>query len=253
MRAFVKSISPMLITCLAAGTLLAVLAPFGTQGFAPVHRFAYWIGLCLAGGIGAAAVSYYEQRRGIELRPWPMAFLQSVTSALAVLCVILAMSWYYYGKPTLFHVGQTMFYVWVISLAISSIGALIRQGKQAASGDAANDPTRAALYQRLPPKLREAEIYALAAEDHYVRVITSKGEALILIRLSDAVAETAPIKGLSPHRSWWVAEAGAAKVTRSEITLKSGNILSQSGQNQGGQTIPISRTGLKAVKAAGWV
>ncbi len=179
-----------------------------------------------------------------------MAFLQSVTSSLAVLCVILAMSWYYYGKPTLFHVGQTMFYVWVISLAISSIGALIRQGKRASSS--APILTRAALYQRLPPKLREAEIYALAAEDHYVRVITSKGEALILIRLSDAITETAPIKGLSPHRSWWVAEAAAAKVTRSEITLKSEQP-NQDGQNQGGQTIPISRTGLKAVKAAGWV
>ncbi len=163
MLAFIKSLSPMLITCVVAGTLLAVLAPLGTQAFAPVYRFSYWIGLCLAGGIGAGAVNYYEHRRAVEFAPWPMAFLQSVTSALTVSCVILAIAVRQYGMPSLFHIGQTLFYVWVISLAISSIGALLRQNKRAASDAADARPARRCInacrpncakqrFTRSPPK-----------------------------------------------------------------------------------------------------
>lgn len=129
-------------------------------------------------------------------------------------------------------------YVWVISITISSIGALIR------SKDASSDSLpqkRAALYERLKPKLRSADIFALAAEDHYVRVITSKGDDLILMRLSDAIKEISPIKGLATHRSWWVSEVGAEKIKKSEILLPTGQIA------------PISRSGMKAVRDAGWV
>ena len=38
-------------------------------------------------------------------------------------------------------------------------------------------------------ELRGAEIFAVEAEDHYLRLHTSRGSDLILMRLSDAVAE----------------------------------------------------------------
>ncbi|HHL42876.1 MAG TPA: LytTR family transcriptional regulator, partial [Hellea balneolensis] len=119
---------------------------------------------------------------------------------------------------------------------ISIVGMLLRKSK----APAPSSPARPAIYERLAPKLRTADIYALAAEDHYVRVITSNGDELVLMRLSDAIKDMAPLPGLSPHRSWWVAESGVEKVTKSEIILKSG------------QSVPISRTGKKAVREAGW-
>ncbi len=237
-----KSLMPMLITCAAAGTVLAILAPFGTDNFSAPYRFVYWIGLCLAGGVGAAAIGIFTHWRKISLRPWPAALAQSLTSSIAVSLVILLMNVMRYGMPGAGQIAQTFFYVWVVGLAISAIGALIRTAREGAQGEnaAAANAARPALYGRLKPKLRRAEIYALAAEDHYVRVITSAGDDLILMRLSDAITETAPIAGLSPHRSYWVAERGVEKVSKSELILKTG------------QAIPISRAGAKLVKAAGW-
>lgn len=70
-------------------------------------------------------------------------------------------------------------------------------------------------------------------------------DELILMRLSDAIAETAPLARLSPHRSWWTAENGVSRVIRKDgkliITLKTG------------QSVPVSRNKAKAVKEAGWI
>jgi DNA-binding LytR/AlgR family response regulator len=60
------------------------------------------------------------------------------------------------------------------------------------------------LLSRLPSHVR-GQIIALEMEDHYVRVHTDRGSALVLLRLSDAMAEVAAIAGRQVHRSWWVA------------------------------------------------
>ncbi len=101
------------------------------------------------------------------------------------------------------------------------------------------------MYERLKPSLRSAEIYALMAEDHYVRVYTSNGEDLILMRLSDAIKEVGDLKGLSVHRSWWVAEGGvkAAKKSDGKIIL----------ELHSGQVAPVSRSNQKQVKQSGWI
>ncbi len=237
MHQTIKNMAPMMAICLIAGVVLAIIAPYGTQQLSPTFRFTYWIGLCLAGGLGASATDLIVHLFKKKLSIWPSAFFQSITAALAVYAVVIWLTYRLSGRlPAPFDALMTFFYVWVISITISSIGALFRKQNK----DEIALPSRAALYERLAPKLRNAEIYALAAEDHYVRVITSKGDELVLMRLSDAIRETAPLKGLSPHRSWWVAEAGAQKVKKSEIILPEG------------QTVPISRSGMKLVRAAGW-
>ena len=59
--------------------------------------------------------------------------------------------------------------------------------------------------ERLPPKLKGAVIYAVSAEDHYLRLHTSKGSDLILMRMGDAITELDGLEGAQTHRSWWVA------------------------------------------------
>ena len=54
---------------------------------------------------------------------------------------------------------------------------------------------------KLPAALRR-DILALEAEDHYLRVHTLHGSALILMRLADAAAIIDPRLGLRVHRSW---------------------------------------------------
>lgn len=53
-------------------------------------------------------------------------------------------------------------------------------------------------------------IVALQSEDHYVRVHSHRGEELILMRLSDAIAEMEGCPGIQPHRSWWVSTSAVA-------------------------------------------
>ena len=138
------------------------------------------------------------------------------------------------------------------SLAISlSMGVLFwlglaRFGRAPASletGTPQAGPVR--FLERLPLKLRGAEIWAVCAEDHYLRVHTSKGQDLILLRLSDAIAELDGLEGAQTHRSWWVARAAIADAKRGDgravIALPDG------------AEAPVSRTHVKTLRAAGWI
>lgn len=106
-------------------------------------------------------------------------------------------------------------------------------------------PAGSAFADRLPVKFRTAQVYAVSAEDHYLRVHTSLGETMILMRLADAVRELATLEGQQTHRSWWVAKQGLADVTRGEgkVTLKL----------KSGAEAPVSRTYQKVIKDAGWL
>jgi len=57
--------------------------------------------------------------------------------------------------------------------------------------------------RRLPLELR-APLVRIEAQDHYLKVVTQRGTTLILMRLSDAMAELSG-QGLQVHRSHWVA------------------------------------------------
>ena len=98
---------------------------------------------------------------------------------------------------------------------------------------------------RLPVHLQEAELYALSAEDHYVRVHTSKGVEMVLMRLSDAISEAGGVMGVQTHRSWWVAKSAIddiqSKRRSAELTLKNG------------VKVPVSRNALKVLKDMGWL
>lgn len=58
---------------------------------------------------------------------------------------------------------------------------------------------------RLTPRLRDSVLYAVEAQDHYLRVHTDKGSDLILLRLADAIGELSAVEGAQTHRSWCLA------------------------------------------------
>lgn len=87
---------------------------------------------------------------------------------------------------------------------------------------------------RLAPALGR-ELVMLSAELHYLRVKTTRGEALILYSFGQAVAELAASdKGIQVHRSHWVARAHVAGVRREEGRM-SCVLLS-------GATVPVARS-----------
>ncbi|NJS14102.1 MAG: LytTR family transcriptional regulator [Sphingopyxis sp.] len=99
---------------------------------------------------------------------------------------------------------------------------------------------------RIPPALGRT-VLALHSEDHYVRVFTERGEALVLAAISDAIraVEAAGTAGHRVHRSWWVATAAVA---RSEAT---GRKLAVHLSN--GVEVPVSQTYREVVRISGLI
>ncbi len=232
---------PFVATSAIAGAILAILAPYNTTQFAFLHRLLFWVGLCFAGGIGAACGNFLLDRLSQNPPGWVCALTQSLGATLLVFTCFWLLHTVTQGVPTgLFYV-LVPFYIWVIAILISGFGVLLHSR---AGGTPVADQ-RPAIFERLKPALRSADIYALTSEDHYVRVITSKGDDLILMRLSDAMKDVIPTPGLHVHRSWWVAEIGVKSVKKDngkiQITLKND------------ATVPVSRSNTKSVRDAGWV
>lgn len=98
------------------------------------------------------------------------------------------------------------------------------------------DPLRS----KLPFALRDAAILSLSAEDHYVRVRTDRGQALILMNLTDAVAALGPDAGVRIHRSHWVARDIARGATR-----QAGRLIVRLDDVT---ALPVSRAGQKLLR-----
>lgn len=241
-RIFATRLLSHLITPTIAGAILTILAPFGTQSFDLVWRGVYWIGLCLAGGLGAMAAHQLMVRLKQPATGWAHTIGQSFGSVLAVAPFVIGG----FQNMSLTGILLTLFYIWVIAIVITVVAELAgRKARDEISDSLPMPPSRPALMDRLPMQFRQAELYAAMSEDHYVRLHTSTGDHLILMRLGDVAGLAQPLRGLSPHRSWWVAEDGVAAVARVSgklfLTLKDGT------------NVPVSRAGAARVKAAGWV
>ena len=142
----------------------------------------------------------------------------------------------------------------VIGISVVSVLEVRRQlaeGSAAAVADPAGESAAgpgpapgARFLDRLPEKLGRDLVY-LKTADHYVEAVTTAGSALVLMRFVDAVAELDGAGGLRVHRSYWVArlhvEGAARRSGRTTLQLT------------GGHEVPVSRTYMAAVRAAGLV
>ncbi len=87
---------------------------------------------------------------------------------------------------------------------------------------------------KLPEDIK-GELLAMKAEDHYVRIYTENGNALIHCRFTDAIIDIEPYtEGIRVHRSYWVNP-------KSIVRLKSAN-KSKKLILKNDLTIPISRS-----------
>jgi hypothetical protein len=247
-----------LATVLALALCFAVLGPFGTYTDLSVPvRYAYWIGLVLAGylNILLAAHAVAALRPGLGHR-WTLAAVTLVSA----LPTTLAVAWVesvtrlahpvplsvlprVYGCVALIQLVMVLF---LTRLQPSLSPLLLRRapaGKvEAPPETAAPAPVAAQVppfFRRIPAHLGD-ELLALGAEDHYLRVITPLGSDLILMRLSDALDELGDAAGMQVHRSWWVAHGGVETLRRDGG--KAVLVLRNGGE------VPVSRTYLAAVR-----
>ncbi len=228
------------------GVVLTAAGAFGTSGLQIAPRFAYWVTLMLVGAsFGVTVTRFLIPDRWFHGRPWLLVAPIALCTAIPMsLVVALAESTINRHAFRWSHIGEVFPTTLITSLAITALAFIIRTRGQTATHAAGAGAPPPKFLARLPDKLRGGEVWAVEAQDHYLRLHTSQGQDLILLRLSDAIAELEGIEGAQTHRSWWVAKAAVTDTERADgratLTLKDG------------AKVPVSRGFVKALREDGW-
>jgi DNA-binding LytR/AlgR family response regulator len=242
------------VVAVALGLLLGFLGPFGSNPAYPTAtRYAFWLGLTGAGTAAAvaagAALPRTKLREGAVriavlalLSALPMTFVVAWTMALLQPGRVFAPQ----QLPALFAAVaaiQLLIVYATVAAAPAAAAADPGVGLPAGPGAGEGEPPAAfppALVSRLPRQIG-SDILALETEDHYLRVHTAGGSALILMRMADAVAMLDPRLGAQVHRRWWVAQTAVTDVRRDgqKLYLRLSD----------GALVPVGRTFAATAKA----
>lgn len=233
----------------AMGVMVAVIVILGISGpfqtFAHLAigpRLAYWAAMAV---FTFAAGSFFGTWAMNALQPVPI-LLRIVAGGFAagmpvslVVIAINAMTFESYDLDG-FSLLETLGYCVGISGIVSLMFVLFaRTERTGTSGEPRGGPK---LLVRVPLPQR-GKLISLSVQDHYVAVTTTRGTALVLMRLSDAIGETKGVDGMQIHRSHWVALGGIKAAHRPE-----GKVVIET---ETGALLPVSRSYLPAVRAAG--
>ena len=231
------------------------LALSGAFGMDPVplwKRLAWWLGLLMLGSALSLAGQGWIARRARGRRLAAAGGLAVGLTVLMTPVVFAATRLVFGGGWTWRELAGLVPPVAVVCAAMTVLNVLTLRargtGEAAPASEAAPPasvpPEPSVFMRRLPLRLRGAELYAVEAEDHYLRVHTDRGSDLLLMRLADALDELGPIEGARTHRSWWVARAAVTTARRGDgratLVLKDG------------AEAPVSRSYAPALREAGW-
>ncbi|THD77473.1 MAG: response regulator transcription factor [Phenylobacterium sp.] len=234
----------VLLLASAVALFLSLFGPFNIPAQTIMlqvgERFGYaWVGSLL--GLSAARIAW---RLGLWSRgPIVIGLATGVLMAPAMIVVVLVSHVLFDGASlNLTLLSDVLWDTLLICIGASVLAVLInRSAGQAAAREAG--PVR--FLDRIPLKLRGGELWAVEAEDHYLRLHTSRGQDLILLRLADAIDELEGIEGAQVHRSWWVARDAIADARRGDgratLTLKDGS------------EVPVSRTYARILRDRRWI
>ena len=192
---------------LGLGLIFAWLGVYNTGRLPFYKSFVFWSSTMAVGLGTSVVVSPYIW--GPRFENMAAIFKIGIAAALISLPVTLVLMVFFNSAPwqVIYFLIQYG-YVLVISLIVTSAAYLLDILQDKDTPDSNGTDPVAGFLERLPVKFRTAELYAISSEDHYLRVHTSLGEELILMRLADAVRELSKVEGLQVHRSWWVAKSG---------------------------------------------
>ena len=240
--------------------VLGLSGPFGTfESFNLAERLAYWGAMvvpCYLTGQGSVTLLLGSLERRVPAR-WPRVLIAAVISSLPLTLIVSLVDSIAYRHLAPENLLSLWFDVAVVTLVIvvSLSVSTERMRRLAAAGPAgmapqpAAKPAPVAPDRSLPPILQRVplpqrgKLLALTVEDHYVDIVTDRGKTLVLMRLADAIRETAGVDGLQIHRSHWVARDAVVRSHRADgkLGLELRNALK----------LPVSRGFLPQVKAAG--
>lgn len=222
---------------------LAYAGAFGTESLPLLTRLAYWVSLMLLGTLWGSAVARFMLKPEDRSGRWRRVVLTSLVMAVPYTAVVWVASSLLAGRdPGLAGLPLLFIPVVIVCLAMVTLNVLVESRRVYAE---MAPPPPPKFLERLPLKLRGGEVWAVEAEDHYLRLHTSKGQDLILLRLADAIDELEGIEGAQVHRSWWVARDAITDARRGDgratLTLKDGS------------QVPVSRTYAAVLREKGWI
>jgi len=232
---------PVLVAVAAAGTVAGLAGPFGTDDVLPLlPRLAYWLVVCaMTYATGAVVVNVLVTR--LRARGWPRltaGIAAAIPAGLVIAALVSLLNLAVFPPPSAADLALRTRDGVAIALVIT-LAQMLAGGGDAPAETSGKAPP---ILSRLPLDRRGA-LVALSVQDHYVEVVTTRGRTLVLMRLSDAIGETAPTPGLQVHRSHWIA-TGQVRAARREGARA---VLTMSD----GQDIPVSRSRVAAVREAG--
>lgn len=248
------------VIALGAAAVMTLVGAFGTIEVPWLPRSFFWFTVMISGAMIGTGVTNLVQSWGkLSAQPWLEAIVIAAGIAAPLNLIVTAMSAIVFDTrmPSLLGLLVSFGNVFLIALAIVALTyALAWQRRSAekelAAGlvrvDISDDAPRVITDQRfrnrLPLHLQAQPLLAVASEDHYLRVYCADGDALILLRLADALAELSDVPGAQTHRSWWVAKDAVMRVERgpSKATLHLAN----------GIAAPVSRSFLPVLARIGW-
>lgn len=235
---------------LAVAVILGLAGPFGTaEVMRLVPRIVYWLAVCevtfACGSFISQASDHFKPRfHGSEHL---FAAVVGLIIGVVIAIEIFLFNWAIFGiSPlragyALTLVSNVVIVAVIIRVAISLLRQNTPDTTIAAPQDAPPAP-KVALVERLPYDKR-GPLISLSVNDHYVDVVTTKGQEMLLMRLADAIREAGD--GLQVHRSHWVARDHIISVTRdgAKAVIKTSD----------GRDIPVSRTYVPMLKEAGFL
>ena len=211
------------LAAIPIGLLLGFAGPFGSYpAFPTATRYAFWLGLTAAGFVTAVAADALLLPARLRAGAIRIVAVALVSALPMTFVVAWTMSFIQpgriYSPPQLLTLFWGVAAVQLLIVYATTVTAPKSDGTEA-PGRAPADPEPGAeaipaafppaLLRRLPPGIG-SDIIALETEDHYLRVHAVGGSALILMRMTDAVALLDPRLGAQVHRRWWVAEGAVA-------------------------------------------
>ena len=234
---------PVLVAVGAAGVVAGLAGPFGTVDVLPLlPRLAYWLVICaLTYATGAVVVTVLMAR--LRSRGWPRlaaGMAAAIPAGLVIAALVSLLNLAVFPPPSAADLALRTRDGIAIALVITLAQMLAGDGPPPAEPGPQKAPPP--ILSRLPLDRRGA-LVALSVQDHYTEVITTRGRTLLLMRLGDAITETAPTPGLQVHRSHWIA-TGQVRTARREGPRA---VLTMSD----GQDIPVSRSRVADVREAG--
>ncbi len=227
-----------LVTLTGIGVILGLSGPFGTDSaLSLLPRIAYWLVTTFATyAAGTLAHGFVAPRLPSTLPDPAKVALAGLASGTAVTATVLVLGRIVFGGPP----DSLPGFIATI-YAIAMVVTLVFHALERRAAPVAPDAPPPIL-DRVPLDRRGA-LLALSVEDHYVRIHTTRGSHLVLMRLSDAIREVGTVPGLRVHRSHWVARAAVTSARRDGdraiLTLRDG------------REVPVSRANLPALRQAG--